>query len=83
MIVYSLRCENNHQFEDWFSSSTAFDDMSATGKIACPECHSHKVEKAPMAPSVSKAASGASSCPVAESTGQMPPCAGSCGCFPG
>ena len=25
MIVYSLKCENSHEFEDWFSSSAAFD----------------------------------------------------------
>lgn len=52
MIVYSLKCENSHVFEGWFGSSAAFDEQSATGKLVCPMCDTHKVEKAPMAPSV-------------------------------
>lgn len=52
MIVYSLKCENSHEFEGWFGSSAAFDEQSATGKLVCPMCDTHKVEKAPMAPSV-------------------------------
>lgn len=84
MIVYSLKCEKDHVFEDWFSSSSAFDEQAAKGELVCPTCNSHRIEKAPMAPSLGKS-SGASAggCPVAEQTGQMPPCAGSCGCFPG
>ncbi len=53
MIVYSLKCENSHEFEGWFASSTAFDEQAASGKLACPVCDSHKVEKAIMAPAVS------------------------------
>ncbi len=52
MIVYSLRCENSHEFEGWFQSSAAFDEQAATDKLVCPMCDSHKVEKAPMAPAV-------------------------------
>lgn len=52
MIVYSLKCENSHEFEGWFGSSAAFDEQAATGKLVCPMCDTHKVEKAPMAPSV-------------------------------
>jgi len=83
MIVYSLKCANDHEFEDWFSSSSAFDALSAARKLECPHCQSHDVKKAPMAPSVAKASVSASGvCPVAQSTGQMPSCAGSCACFP-
>ncbi len=53
MIVYTLKCENSHRFECWFQSSAAFDEQSATGELVCPMCNTHKVEKAPMAPSVS------------------------------
>ena len=52
VIVYNLKCENKHEFEGWFGSSTAFDEQAATGKLVCPMCDSHKVKKAPMAPSV-------------------------------
>ena len=53
MIVYSLRCENSHEFEGWFQSGAAYDDQVATGKLVCPMCESHKIEKAIMAPAVS------------------------------
>lgn len=53
MIVYSLACDKRHTFEGWFASSAAYDEQAATGKLVCPVCDSRKVEKAPMAPSVS------------------------------
>jgi hypothetical protein len=53
MIVYSLKCKNRHTFEGWFASSAAFDEQAAAGKLVCPVCNTHKVEKAPMAPAVS------------------------------
>ena len=53
MIVYSLACDKQHHFEGWFASSAAYDEQAATGKLVCPVCDSSKVEKAPMAPSVS------------------------------
>jgi len=52
MIVYTLTCQNEHAFEGWFSSSAAFDDQAATGKLLCPMCNSKKIVKAPMAPAV-------------------------------
>ena len=55
MIVYNLRCDKNHEFEAWFASSSAYDEQAATGKVVCPMCASHKVEKAPMAPALSGA----------------------------
>jgi len=53
MIVYSLACDKRHNFEGWFASSAAYDEQAATGKLVCPVCDSRKVDKAPMAPSVS------------------------------
>ena len=84
MIVYSLKCENSHEFEDWFSSSAAFDKQAATGDLVCPTCDSHRIEKAPMAPAVSGKGSKSvpAGCPMA-SASEAPPCAGGCGCFPG
>ena len=52
MIVFNLACEQRHEFEAWFASSAAFDDQSASGKLVCPVCGSHKVAKGIMAPAV-------------------------------
>jgi len=82
MIVYTLKCENNHGFEEWFTSMAAFDAMTAAGKLACPECDSTVVVKAPMAPSVS--GSKESQYDRCQSMAEAPPCAQACGggCMP-
>jgi len=84
VIVYSLKCENNHEFEGWFRSGAAFETEIAAGEHVCPTCGSTKIEKAPMAPAVAgtKAPALPAGCPAA-GHGELPPCAGSCGCFPG
>ncbi len=83
MIVYTLKCENSHEFEGWFGSSATFEAEVAAGEHVCPQCGSTRVEKAPMAPAVAgMRASAPEGCPVA-SRGETPPCAGTCGCFPG
>ena len=56
MILYSLRCHKDHLFETWFRDSAAYDSQLKAAIIECPVCGSHKVEKAIMAPSVSKSA---------------------------
>jgi hypothetical protein len=53
VIVYNLKCANSHEFEGWFASGAAFEDQAAAGLVACPECASTDVGKAPMAPSLS------------------------------
>ena len=52
MIVYNLKCANEHEFEGWFRSGAAFDEQAASGKLTCPMCATHHVEKAIMAPAV-------------------------------
>lgn len=52
MIVFDLQCERGHRFEGWFGSSTDYEQQSARGLLACPECASMVVSKAPMAPAV-------------------------------
>ena len=52
MIRYSLRCAKDHEFEGWFQSSQAFDHQVKKKQIACADCGSTKIEKAPMAPAV-------------------------------
>ncbi len=55
MIKYALYCDKGHDFESWFSSSSAFDEQSEKALVECPFCASTKVSKALMAPSVSTA----------------------------
>ena len=50
MIHFTLRCAKDHEFEGWFRDGATFDRQSEDGEVACPQCGSVKVEKAPMAP---------------------------------
>lgn len=71
MIVYDLKCRKNHVFEAWFRDSAAFDEQAAASKVVCPTCGSKKVEKAPMAPRLSKGdVADPSSTKAAVETGQ-------------
>src|SRR3546814_6856354 len=53
MIVFNLRCAKDHVFEAWFKDGAAYDRQAKKGQVACPDCGSRKIEKAPMAPRVS------------------------------
>ena len=55
MIHYELRCEANHAFDGWFRDSGAFDQQARRGQIACPNCGSTAVQRALMAPRLSRA----------------------------
>ena len=57
MIRFSLVCDQDHDFDGWFSSSEDFDKQQKRGLIACPVCDSIHVSKSLMAPSVSTARS--------------------------
>jgi hypothetical protein len=60
MIVFDLRClDGGELFEGWFSSGADFDAQTERGLLQCPYCGSAKVEKAPMAPLVSRTEGGA------------------------
>lgn len=52
MIRYTLQCDNDHRFESWFQSASAYDGLAAAGRVECIECGSTEVEKSLMAPSV-------------------------------
>src|SRR5262245_27145691 len=56
MIHYALVCQRGHEFESWFQDSDAYDRQVKRGLVTCPQCGSAKVEKAIMAPRLSKAA---------------------------
>ncbi len=54
MILYQLKCADEHQFEAWFKDAAAFDEQCTLGDILCPYCGSTHVRKAPMAPHLAK-----------------------------
>jgi hypothetical protein len=54
MIRYSLACERGHAFDSWFANSSAYDKQTKRGLVACPMCGSTKVEKAIMAPRLTR-----------------------------
>ncbi len=56
MIRYSLKCTDQHAFDSWFQSATAFDTLLAAGQVECPACGSIKVEKMLMAPNLAQTA---------------------------
>ncbi|MEL6597307.1 MAG: DUF1178 family protein [Pseudomonadota bacterium] len=55
MIRFALKCENDHRFESWFASGTAFETLKSKGHVACAICGSDQVVKDIMAPRVSTA----------------------------
>jgi hypothetical protein len=54
MILYQLRCSQDHAFEAWFKDSSAYDEQAAAGAVVCPECGDTAVCKAPMAPRIAR-----------------------------
>jgi hypothetical protein len=54
MIRYALVCGRGHSFEAWFGSSRVYDEQAEAHAVACPDCGSTEVSKAPMAPYVAK-----------------------------
>ena len=53
MIKYNLKCNNDHEFESWFSDSNEFDNLKKKKLLKCIFCTSKKVNKSIMAPMVS------------------------------
>jgi len=70
MITFSLVCSKGHGFEEWFASSSEYEQLKKSKDIACPTCGDKKVEKGLMAPNVAtSAAAPAPSCAAAPSCG--------------
>jgi len=55
MILYDLRCSQDHTFEAWFRDSGAYEEQRPGLQIRCPVCGDMRVEKALMAPRLGKA----------------------------
>jgi len=55
MIVFDVRCRDGGEiFEGWFSSGADFDEQIERGLVQCPFCGGASVEKAPMAPRLTR-----------------------------
>ena len=53
MIKYNLKCDNEHEFESWFSDSREFDKLNKKKLLECIYCNSKKISKSIMAPMIS------------------------------
>ena len=53
MIKYNLKCNNDHEFESWFSNSSEFEKLNKKKLLECIYCSSNKIEKSIMAPMIS------------------------------
>ena len=53
MIKYNLECDNNHEFESWFSDSNEFNKLNKKKLLECIYCSSNKIQKSIMSPMVS------------------------------
>ena len=53
MIKYNLKCENDHEFESWFSDSKEFENLKNKRMLECIYCDSKKIIKSIMAPMIS------------------------------
>ena len=54
MILYTLRCAADHEFEAWFRDGATYEAQTTASEIACPVCGNVEIEKAPMAPRVAR-----------------------------
>ena len=52
MIKYNLKCENDHEFESWFSNSKEYDKLNKKRLLECIYCSSKKINKSIMAPTI-------------------------------
>ena len=53
MIKYNLKCNNDHEFESWFSDSKEFERLKTRKLLECIYCNSKKIKKSIMAPMIS------------------------------
>ena len=53
MIKYNLKCNEDHEFESWFSNSEEFDKLNKKKLLECIYCSSKKINKSIMSPMIS------------------------------
>ena len=47
MIIYDLKCENDHTFEGWFNDRGAFEEQRKKKLVTCPVCGSSTIDIVP------------------------------------
>ena len=52
MIKYNLKCNNNHEFESWFSDSKEFERLNTKKLLECIYCNSKIIKKSIMSPMI-------------------------------
>jgi hypothetical protein len=57
MIRFALICDNGHDFESWFASNESYDFQIEHNLVTCPQCSVAKINKAVMAPAVTRSRS--------------------------
>ncbi|WP_187432315.1 hypothetical protein ROLI_025690 [Roseobacter fucihabitans] len=70
MIQFALKCDNDHSFDSWFQSASAFDTLKAAGHLSCAICGSGDVSKAIMAPRISSGAGDTATKPLQTQEGE-------------
>ncbi len=58
MILFTLKCGADHEFEGWFRNSETYEAQAVAGEIACPVCGDAHVEKALMSPRLGRSTKG-------------------------
>ena len=53
MIKYNLKCNNDHEFESWFSDSNEFEKLNKKKLLECIYCSSKNIKKLIMSPMIS------------------------------
>ena len=53
MIKYNLICDNEDEFESWFSDSLKFEKLKKKKLLECIFCSSKRIEKSIMSPMIS------------------------------
>ena len=71
MIIFDLACKQEHSFEGWFQSPSAYDSQVEKRLISCPQCGSNEIHRIPSAlhiarPSPAPVATNAETLPVAQ-----------------
>ena len=64
MILYDIRCSNDHVFEGWFKDGASYDEQAEAGAVVCPACGDTDVTKAPMAPRIASGRGGENKMPA-------------------
>jgi hypothetical protein len=62
MIVFNLKCGKGHTFEEWFASSSDFEEKAARHSLSCPDCGDTSVTKGLSAPRINGGAPAVGPC---------------------